>query len=77
MWDVLKGAVNGGIYIPYTAKNFPDYKAAKEKGKDPEYDTEAHEKRIFSGHVKEYMEMRTETRQSELSQVETLLAIPT
>merc|ERR1719281_2126694 len=60
MWGALKGAVDGGLHIPHSTKNFPGYKAPEEKGQDPEYDAEAHKERIFGGHVKEYMEMLAE-----------------
>merc|ERR1719379_1810820 len=56
MW----GALDGGLHIPHSTKNFPGYKAPEEKGQDPEYDAEAHKERIFGGHVKEYMEMLAE-----------------
>merc|ERR1712190_472195 len=51
---------DGGLYVPHNTKNFPGFKAAEEKGQDPEYDAEAHKDRIFGGHVKEYMEMMAE-----------------
>jgi len=60
MWGALKGAVDGGLHIPHSTKNFPGYKPAEEKGAEPEYDAEAHKERIFGGHVKEYMEMMQE-----------------
>merc|ERR1719277_2432193 len=60
MWGALKGAVDGGLHVPHSAKNFPGFKPAEEKGQDPEYDAEAHKDRIFGGHVKEYMEMLAE-----------------
>jgi len=60
MWAALKGAVDGGLYIPHTTKNFPGYKAPEEKGAEGEYDAEAHKERIFGLHVKEYMEMLQE-----------------
>merc|ERR1719517_52515 len=60
MWGALKGAVDGGLHIPHSTKNFPGYTAPDEKGQDPEYDAEAHKDRIFGGHVKEYMEMLAE-----------------
>jgi large subunit ribosomal protein L5e len=60
MWGALKGAVDGGLHIPHTAKNFPGYTPAEEKGQDPQYDAEMHKERIFGGHVKEYMEMLAE-----------------
>merc|ERR1719386_550423 len=60
MWGALKGAADGGLHVPHSAKNFPGYKPAEEKGAEPEYDAEAHKERIFGGHVKEYMEMLQE-----------------
>merc|ERR1740120_567166 len=60
MWAALKGAVDGGLYIPHNAKRFPGYKKAEEKGEEAEYDAEAHKERLFGNHVKEYMEMLQE-----------------
>merc|ERR1719453_439456 len=59
MWGALKGAADGGLHVPHSAKNFPGYKAGEGKGED-EYDAEAHKEKIFGGHVKEYMEMLAE-----------------
>merc|ERR1711865_848452 len=60
VWGALKGAVDGGLHVPHSAKNFPGFKPAEEKGAEPEYDAEAHKERIFGSHVKEYMEMLQE-----------------
>merc|ERR1712187_526034 len=60
MWGALKGAVDGGLHVPHSTKNFPGYKPAEEKGAEAEYDAEAHKSRIFGEHVKEYMEMLQE-----------------
>jgi len=60
MWGALKGAADGGLHVPHSARNFPGFKPSEEKGTDPEYDAEAHKDRIFGGHVKEYMEMLQE-----------------
>merc|ERR1712039_1166176 len=60
MWGALKGAVDGGLHIPHSTKNFPGYKPAEEKGAEAEYDAETHKARIFGEHVKEYMEMLQE-----------------
>merc|ERR1719464_526120 len=60
MWGALKGAVDGGLHVPHSNKNFPGYKPAEEKGQDAEYDAEAHKERLFGNHVKEYMEMLQE-----------------
>jgi len=60
IWGVLKGAADGGLHVPHSAKNFPGFKPAEEKGADPEYDAEAHKDKIFGVNVKEYMEMLQE-----------------
>merc|ERR1712072_153628 len=60
MWGALKGAADGGLHVPHSAKNFPGFKPAEEKGADPEYDAEAHKDKIFGDNVKEYMEMLQE-----------------
>jgi len=60
LWGALKGAVDGGLHIPHSNKNFPGFKAAEEKGAEAEYDAEAHKERIFGGHVKDYMESMAE-----------------
>jgi len=60
MWGALKGAVDGGLHVPHSAKNFPGFSKAEEKGGEPKYDAEAHKARIFGEHVKEYMEMLQE-----------------
>jgi len=60
MWGALKGAVDGGLHVPHSTKNFPGFKPAEEKGGESEYDAEAHKDRIFGKHVQEYMEMLQE-----------------
>jgi large subunit ribosomal protein L5e len=60
MWGALKGAVDGGLHVPHTTKNFPGFKKAEEKGQESEYDADAHKDRIYGNHVKEYMEMLKE-----------------
>merc|ERR1719343_1462692 len=60
MWGALKGAVDGGLHVPHSTKNFPGFKPPEDKGAEGEYDAEAHKDRIFGGHVKEYMEMLQE-----------------
>merc|ERR1719157_38045 len=54
------GAADGGLHVPHSAKNFPGFKPAEEKGAEAEYDAEAHKERIFGGHVKDYMEQLEE-----------------
>merc|ERR1711933_627965 len=60
MWGALKGAVDGGLHVPHSTKNFPGYKPAEEKGAESEYDAEAHKERIFGHHVTEDMEKMKE-----------------
>src|SRR5690606_19128700 len=48
IFGVLKGALDGGLYIPHSEKRFPGYR-------DGEYDPEVHKKRIFGEHVANYM----------------------
>ena len=51
MWGALKGAVDGGLHVPHSTKNFPGFKAADEKGGESEYDAEAHKEKIFGTHA--------------------------
>jgi len=51
VFGALKGASDGGLYIPHNEKRFPGY--------DPEskeLDSEVLKKYIFGGHVAEYMQ---------------------
>lgn len=51
LFGAMKGASDGGIFIPHSDKRFPGY--------DPEgksLDAEVLKKYIFGGHVAEYME---------------------
>ncbi|KAF5388030.1 hypothetical protein D9615_000455 [Tricholomella constricta] len=51
VFGAMKGASDGGIYIPHSEKRFPGY--------DPEskeLDAEVLKKYIFGGHIAEYME---------------------
>merc|ERR1719345_396512 len=60
VWGALKGAVDGGLHVPHSTKNFPGFKPSEDKGAEGEYDAETHKDRIFGTHVKEYMEMLQE-----------------
>jgi len=60
IFGVLKGAVDGGLYIPHSVRKFPGYKEPEERGQDYEYDAGAHLERIIGTHVVEYMEMLQE-----------------
>merc|ERR1719362_2315683 len=60
VFGILKGAVDGGLHIPHSVKNFPGYTEPEERGMDYEYDASAHLERILGTHVSEYMEMLKE-----------------
>lgn len=60
VFGILKGAVDGGLHIPHSVKNFPGYKEPEDRGGDYEYDAPAHLERILGTHVQEYMEMLQE-----------------
>jgi len=47
----MKGASDGGLYIPHSEKRFPGYDIESK-----ELDAETLRKYIFAGHVAEYME---------------------
>ncbi|KAH9938161.1 60S ribosomal protein L5 [Fomitopsis serialis] len=51
VFGALKGASDGGIYIPHNEKRFPGYDVESK-----ELDAETLKKYIFGGHVAEYME---------------------
>lgn len=51
VFGAMKGASDGGIYIPHSEKRFPGYDSESK-----ELDAEVLKKYIFGGHVAEYME---------------------
>lgn len=51
IFGVMKGASDGGLYVPHSPKRFPGYDV--ETG---ELDAEVLRKYIFGGHIAEYME---------------------
>ena len=51
IFGCLKGAVDGGLAIPYSEKRFPGYDASEKKA-----DAELLASYIYGGHVQEYME---------------------
>ncbi|KAG8829109.1 60S ribosomal protein L5 [Serendipita sp. 399] len=51
VFGALKGASDGGIFIPHSEKRFPGYDTEGKK-----LDSEVLKKYIFGGHVSEYME---------------------
>ena len=53
VFGALKGACDGGLYVPHSTKRFPGFKTSKD-GND-EYDAKKHRERIFGVHVDKYM----------------------
>lgn len=51
VFGAMKGASDGGVYIPHSEKRFPGYDVETK-----ELDAETLRKYIFGGHVSEYME---------------------
>ena len=51
VFGALKGASDGGLYVPHSEKRFPGYDVESK-----ELDAETLRKYIFAGHVAEYME---------------------
>ncbi|KAM6495835.1 hypothetical protein JOM56_008541 [Amanita muscaria] len=51
IFGAMKGASDGGIFIPHSEKRFPGFDSEKK-----ELDAEVLKKYIFGGHVSEYME---------------------
>eukprot|EP00918_Siedleckia_nematoides_P018433 GHVU01039392.1.p1 GENE.GHVU01039392.1~~GHVU01039392.1.p1 ORF type:complete len:405 (+),score=60.21 GHVU01039392.1:2276-3490(+) len=54
VFGALKGAVDGGLYVPHTAKRFPGYSAGGEGG-EGSLDASAHRDHIMGKHVGDYM----------------------
>lgn len=51
---VMKGVCDGGVHVPHSVRKFPGYKKGKSK-KDSTYDAALHRKRIYGGHIDDYM----------------------
>jgi len=56
VFGALKGAVDGGLDIPHSPKRFPGFTKGQDK-KEDKYDAEVHRKKIFGGHVAQYMRL--------------------
>lgn len=52
VFAALKGACDGGLYIPHSTRRFPGF-VKKEDGE--EYNAKKHRERIFGAHVDKYM----------------------
>lgn len=64
IFGVLKGASDGGLYVPHSAKRFPGWDIESE-----ELDAELLRKYIFGGHVSEYMEELMDDDEEKYKQV--------
>lgn len=60
IFGCLKGAADGGLFIPHNEKRFPGYKDLKEESKKEKYDPKIHRERIFGVHVDKYMKILKE-----------------
>lgn len=52
VFGALKGACDGGIYVPHNTKKFPGYTSDSDSSN---YDAKVHRDRIFGVHVDNYM----------------------
>jgi large subunit ribosomal protein L5e len=59
VFAVMKGASDGGLYVPHSMKKFPGFEKLEDK--KTTYSAEVHRDRIFGCHVDEYMEKFEET----------------
>lgn len=64
VFGVLKGASDGGLYVPHSAKRFPGWDIESE-----ELDAELLRKYIFGGHISEYMEELMDDDEEKYKQV--------
>jgi large subunit ribosomal protein L5e len=61
VFGALKGACDGGLYIPHSTKRFPGF---KKEGENETYDIKVHKDRIFGIHVDNYMkELKEESQE--------------
>ena len=64
IFGALKGASDGGLYIPHSAKRFPGYDIETE-----ELDADTLQKYIVGGHVAEYMEELADDDEERFQQI--------
>jgi len=55
VFGALKGAADGGIWVPHSEKRFPGYAKSEEEGEADKYEAKVHRDRIFGVHVDNYM----------------------
>jgi len=67
VFGAMKGACDGGLYIPHSANRFPGNSEDGEK--NVSYDAQVHRDRIFGTHVDQFMEtLKEESEESYLKQ---------
>lgn len=64
IFGALKGASDGGLYIPHSAKRFPGYDIETE-----ELDADTLQKYIVGGHIAEYMEELADDDEERFQQI--------
>jgi len=55
VFGALKGAADGGLWVPHSEKRFPGFAKAEEEGEKDTYDAKVHRDRIFGAHVDQYI----------------------
>jgi large subunit ribosomal protein L5e len=51
IFGALKGATDGGLYIPHKNKRFPGFHRAEGEGDKDKFDPKVHRERIFGVHI--------------------------
>jgi len=64
IFGVMKGALDGGLNIPHSARRFPG-SAKDEKDKEVKEDPDTHRSYIFGGHVAAYMTYLKDAKEKE------------
>lgn len=64
VFGVLKGATDGGLYVPHNNKRFPGFSNEDDK---ESYNAKAHRDRIFGKHVDNYMAVLKKKGESRLN----------
>lgn len=64
IFGAMKGAVDGGLYIPHSESRFPGYDREAKA-----YDAETHRNYIFGGHVADYMRQLSEEDSEQYNKV--------
>jgi len=64
VFGAMKGACDGGLYIPHSVQRFPGYNKEEEK-EEKRYDAKAHRERIYGVHVGKYMKDLKDSNEEE------------